>query len=622
MKDTLYIFNKFKKKIISFFLILSILAPQVIFIPKAYSHSFAYCIQNESSGSVRFWIGGYHANPSTYNTEGGIRITDSDGNVVIDGAVFDTKEDKPSGFVGSFTPPGLTTSDCNYVDTTTDSRLGGADYNESHVQSWQSVVISGLNPGEYGWEMNCSVGNACTMNFEPVENLKSIALGGTGTGTFSLTRNDLGMPTQSTTSVGVQETVVKGQPILLTRQLKQTTSSIFNRINTVRRLSKITSPLENDFDNSNLNFNFQDFEIQKLFENNNLAQFINYLKNYKNYSVGLKKDDIVSDGLLIQKEQLLVAALPEFDSLIYEDGLYSSTDYDNYEQESLKPEIPVNTKKKYKWNLWVGGDVLIGREENTSLSPQNLFTVNNFSAGIDKYISKNSFYGLSFRAATDENKIKSIGAETKSQINGLVIYGSFNLSDNFFVDTSLGFNHLETDSSRTASNELIKSSFDTYQGWSALAINYDVNFENFRITPYVGITGSFSEIRPYDESGGIERIAFNERKIEQYFEEFGFRSSYSYAKNNYVMNPFLEARYVSESQHAKNSNSYFIFDSEIINDILITPETGIESFEVKVGYDLLMSNKVFSISYSRKEDLDDFYEVITDKYQLTYSVKF
>ena len=39
----------------------------------------------------------------------GIRITDSDGNVVIDGAVFDTKEDKPSGFVGSFTPPGLTT---------------------------------------------------------------------------------------------------------------------------------------------------------------------------------------------------------------------------------------------------------------------------------------------------------------------------------------------------------------------------------------------------------------------------------------------------------------------------------------------------------------------------------
>ena len=44
--------------------------------------------------------------------------------------------------------------------------------------------------------------------------------------------------------------------------------------------------------------------------------------------MGLKKDDIVSDGLLIQKEQLLVAALPEFDSLIYEDGLYSSTDYD------------------------------------------------------------------------------------------------------------------------------------------------------------------------------------------------------------------------------------------------------------------------------------------------------
>ena len=88
------------------------------------------------------------------------------------------------------------------------------------------------------------------------------------------------------------------------------------------------------------------------------------------------------------------------------------------------------------------------------------------------------------------------------------------------------------------------------------------------------------------------------------------------------MNPFLEARYISESQHAKSSNSYFIFDNEIINDILITPETGIESFEVKVGYDLLMSNKVFSISYSRKEDLDDFYEVITDKYQLTYSVKF
>ena len=92
MKDNFYIFNKFLKKNNFFFFILSLLAPQVIFIPKAYSHSFAYCIQNESSGSVRFWIGGYHANPSTYNTEGGIRITDSDGNVVIDGAVFDTKD--------------------------------------------------------------------------------------------------------------------------------------------------------------------------------------------------------------------------------------------------------------------------------------------------------------------------------------------------------------------------------------------------------------------------------------------------------------------------------------------------------------------------------------------------
>ena len=213
----------------------------------------------------------------------------------------------------------------------------------------------------------------------------------------------------------------------MTRQLKQTTSSIFNRINTVRRLSKISSPLENDFDNSSLNFDFQDFEIQKLFENNNLANFINYLKNYQNYSIGLKKDNIVSEGLLLQQEKLLVAALPEFDSLNYEDGLYSSTDYDHFEQESLKPEKPTNIQKKYKWNLWVGGDVLIGREENTSVSPQNLFRVNNFSAGIDKYISKNSFYGLSFRAATDENKIKSIGAETKSQINGLVIYGSFQL---------------------------------------------------------------------------------------------------------------------------------------------------------------------------------------------------
>ena len=47
------------------------------------------------------------------------------------------------------------------------------------------------------------------------------------------------MPTQSTTSAGVQETVVKGQPILLTRQLKQTTSSIFNRINTVRSCQKL-----------------------------------------------------------------------------------------------------------------------------------------------------------------------------------------------------------------------------------------------------------------------------------------------------------------------------------------------------------------------------------------------
>ena len=56
------------------------------------------------------------------------------------------KRISPSGFVGSFTPPGLTTSDCNYVDTTTDSRLGGADYNESHVQSWQSVVISNIKP--------------------------------------------------------------------------------------------------------------------------------------------------------------------------------------------------------------------------------------------------------------------------------------------------------------------------------------------------------------------------------------------------------------------------------------------------------------------------------------------
>ena len=92
---------------------------------------------------------------TTYNTEGGIRITDSDGNVVIDGTEIDSKEDDQVLIGSVFTPPGLT-SESNYVDTTTDSRLGGADYNESHVQSWQSVVIPGLNPGNYGWEMNCS----------------------------------------------------------------------------------------------------------------------------------------------------------------------------------------------------------------------------------------------------------------------------------------------------------------------------------------------------------------------------------------------------------------------------------------------------------------------------------
>ena len=533
------------KKTLSFFLII-VLFCSSLFVPRiVFAHSYAYCLENAGAAAIKFWIGTYSHGSPTFTNQGAITLLDADKNVLLNEPFTEviTKPDFTDTSY-AFTPPGLSESDCNYVDSTLSGGSGGGK-DATNVVAWQSVVISNIQPGEYGWELNCSYpgANACNNDFKPVPALQTLSIGGSGI-PITITREDVGIPATSTASSGVEEVVIKGQPILLTRQLKQTTSSIFNRINTVRRLSKISSPLENDFDNSTLNFNFQDFEIQKLFENNNLAQFINYIKNYKNYSVGQKKDDIVSEGLLIRQEQLLVAALPEFDSLNYEDGLYSSTDYDDFVQESFKSEIPIDTNKKYKWNLWLGGDVLIGREENTSLSPQNLFRVNNFSAGIDKYINENSFYGLSFRVATDENKIKSIGAETKSQINGLVIYGSFNLSDNFFVDTSLGFNHLETDSSRTASNELIKSSFDTYQGWSALAINYDVNFENFRITPYVGITGSFSEIRPYDESGGIERIAFNERKIEQYFEEFGFRSSYSYSKNNYVMNPFLEARYI------------------------------------------------------------------------------
>ena len=130
--------------------------------------------------------------------------------------------------------------------------------------------------------------------------------------------------------------------------------------------------------------------------------------------------------------------------------------------------------------MWVGGDVLIGREENTSISPQNLFRVNNFSAGVDKYISEKAFMDYPLEQQLMKIKLNQLVPKRNHKLIGFVIYGSFNLSDNFFVDTSLGFNHLETDSSRTASNELIKSSFDTYQGWSALAINYDVNFENFR----------------------------------------------------------------------------------------------------------------------------------------------
>ncbi|MFT7672586.1 MAG: hypothetical protein ACI845_000993 [Gammaproteobacteria bacterium] len=156
--------------------------------------------------------------------------------------------------------------------------------------------------------------------------------------------------------------------------------------------------------------------------------------------------------------------------------------------------------------LWVEGSINFGTHEATGSIHSLTYTTDGISTGFDKKISDSITLGVAAGMANDRTKIGPNGSGSQGEANSFLTYGSFQMSQNLFLDILLGTGSLDYDLKRhvASTGEIAQGQRDGDQMIGSLAISYNYSEKSLLLSPYVRFDFSVNELDAYTETGIVE----------------------------------------------------------------------------------------------------------------------
>jgi len=228
------------------------------------------------------------------------------------------------------------------------------------------------------------------------------------------------------------------------------------------------------------------------------------------------------------------------------------------------PTLSVNGSSKdllgSGMNVWSAGTVNVGKQSENDTR----FTTSGISVGGDNHVTDKLTLGVGAGFGHERQKIGSNDTTNRGDSYSLVVYGSYQPKEGFFIDGLVGYSHLAFDAERyvTSSGDFAQSERNGTQWFSSLSGGYEYVEGKFLFSPYGRLELIHTRLDQSTESGaGTSNLTYLEQTSRSTKLSLGLRGETTFEIDKGTVKPSLRVEYQHDFADPGVANMMYSDDS-------------------------------------------------------------
>ncbi|MEO8442248.1 MAG: autotransporter domain-containing protein, partial [Betaproteobacteria bacterium] len=198
-------------------------------------------------------------------------------------------------------------------------------------------------------------------------------------------------------------------------------------------------------------------------------------------------------------------------------------------------------------SFWVGGDARFGTRDPSGGAGSTSFSTDGVSVGVDRRFSDKLVLGIGLGFARDKSSIGTDGTQSRATGQSGALYGSYQPSQNTFVDALLGYGTMTLDAQRfVAPASTYATSHRTgNQIFGSVAAGYEYRNQNLLVSPYGRLDFTVNKLKQTSEAGaGLYSLTYLDSADRTSRATLGIRAEASHETNWGVAKPRVRVEYL------------------------------------------------------------------------------
>lgn len=213
------------------------------------------------------------------------------------------------------------------------------------------------------------------------------------------------------------------------------------------------------------------------------------------------------------------------------------------------------------WGFFINGQITSGDYTYADARDEGFdFDTDGVTAGIDYRLSSKTIIGMAIGYANFDS---TVGEDAKMQSSALTFsaYGSFNVTDNFYIDAKASFGNPEFDQQRTIQFTMMDRDTDKIaagetegtQQSIVFSSGYQFNKNGWQLTPSISAEYTKTTVDEFVETGAAAwNVGFSEQNFSTNRFTLGFQANKSISLSKGVLIPSVGYQLIHENQNGDN----------------------------------------------------------------------
>lgn len=218
-----------------------------------------------------------------------------------------------------------------------------------------------------------------------------------------------------------------------------------------------------------------------------------------------------------------------------------------------------------EWGVFFNGLVSLG-DQDFQRGTGYEFDVYGLTGGVDYRFRNGLILGGSIGLSHFDSSIDNSGGALDSDSISVQGFGTYNLGENFYVDTTVAYMRSDIEQARkidlsgvgSESEQTVRGSADASQFAASLALNYQTTLGNgWSMTNYGSFYFADTHVDQLTEKGSSLALVYDEREFDSLLSSLGLRVSKVFNLQRGVMTGFADVAFKYESKDRLNVNTAF-----------------------------------------------------------------